>query len=98
MRAIVLDGKTLARQIESELSVRVRMMRDTCGGKTPILATILVGGGPASQTYVRMKGNACRRVGMGSLPIILPEDTTTDALLHEIDKLNTDRDVHGILL
>ena len=94
----VLDGKALAKQIESELAGRVEKIKAKSGDKTPILATILVGDDPASATYIRMKGNACRRVGMDSLKIVLPEHTTTEELLSEIDKLNANLDVHGILL
>jgi len=61
------------------------------------LATLLVGDDPASATYVKMKGNACRRVGMESMRIVLPQATTTDELLGEINKLNANPDVHGIL-
>jgi methylenetetrahydrofolate dehydrogenase (NADP+)/methenyltetrahydrofolate cyclohydrolase len=95
---IVLDGKTLARQIESELAKRVKGVKARNNGKTPILATILVGDDPASATYVKMKGNACQRVGMESLKVLLPQSATTDGLLAEIDKLNADPSVHGILL
>jgi methylenetetrahydrofolate dehydrogenase (NADP+)/methenyltetrahydrofolate cyclohydrolase len=98
MAGIILDGKALARQIEAELKPRVEAMVEGLGGKPPILATILVGEDPASATYVRMKGNACRRVGMDSLQVVLPQETTTEELLAEIDKLNADSDVHGILL
>jgi methylenetetrahydrofolate dehydrogenase (NADP+)/methenyltetrahydrofolate cyclohydrolase len=94
----ILDGKALARQIEQELAGRVDRIKERMGGKPPILATILVGDDPASVTYIRMKGNACRRVGMDSLRVVLPEDTTTEALLAEIDRLNTNPEVHGILL
>jgi len=95
---MVLDGKALAQQMEGELAARVEKVKQTWAGRTPILATILVGGDPASQTYVRMKGNACRRVGMDSLPVLLSEETTTEGLLQQIDKLNANADVHGILL
>jgi len=98
MTAITLDGKALSRQIEAELAVRVRKIKDQNNGMVPMLATILVGDDPASVTYVRMKGNACERVGMKSLKVFLPESTTTEDLLAEIDKLNTDQTVHGILL
>lgn len=98
MTAIILDGKALAGQIESELAVRVQKIKEKSNGRIPILATILVGDDPASATYVRMKGNACKRVGMESLRIILPQATTTEQLFDEIDKLNTNPDVHGILL
>jgi methylenetetrahydrofolate dehydrogenase (NADP+)/methenyltetrahydrofolate cyclohydrolase len=98
MSGIILDGKTLSQQIESELKLRIQQIIQKSGGKVPILATILVGDDPASATYVRMKGNACQRVGMESLKVTLPQATTTDELLCEIDKLNANPDVHGILL
>jgi methylenetetrahydrofolate dehydrogenase (NADP+)/methenyltetrahydrofolate cyclohydrolase len=97
MAATVLDGKALARQMEAELAARVEQIKARTG-KTPILATILVGGDPASATYVRMKGNACQRVGMESMRVDLDEETTTNELLVEIDELNTNPDVLGILL
>jgi methylenetetrahydrofolate dehydrogenase (NADP+)/methenyltetrahydrofolate cyclohydrolase len=98
MAALILDGKALAQQMEKELSVRVLAIKEKSKGKTPILATILVGDDPASATYVKMKGNACARVGMESLKIILPQGTTTEELLSEIDRLNANPGVHGILL
>ena len=98
MAAIILDGKFLAKQMEVELALRVKAIKDNFPGNTSILATILVGEDPASATYVRMKGNACRRVGMESLRIVLPQTTTTAELLSEIDKLNANASVQGILL
>lgn len=97
MSALVLDGKQLAATLETNLAARVAALK-TRSGRTPILATILVGGDPASATYVKMKGNACRRVGMDSLKVELPESTTTAELLAEIGRLNANPDVHGILL
>jgi len=98
MASLVLDGKSLAQQIEKDLTARVEALTVARGGKPPVLATILVGDDPASATYVRMKGNACRRVGMESLKIVLPQATTTDELLAEIRRLNAHPDVQGILL
>ncbi len=98
MSAIILDGKALSQQIEQELAIRVRKIKEQSHGRIPILATIIVGDDPASATYVRMKGNACKRVGMESLKVALPQTTTTDELLREIDLLNDDPDVRGILL
>ena len=66
MTGKILDGKTLSKQLEAELAVRVQKIISRSNGKIPILATILVGEDPASATYVRMKGNACKRVGMES--------------------------------
>ena len=97
MTAILLDGKAIAARTEAELSERVSNIK-TQGGQTPILATILVGDDPASATYVKMKGNACRRVGMESVAIELPASTTTEELLATISDLNNNPDVHGILL
>ena len=95
--AIVLDGKKLSEKSEEDLKRRVSVIKKNTGS-IPILATILVGDNPASATYVKMKGNACQRVGMESLKIELPEDTSTDDLITEIEKLNKNKDVHGILL
>lgn len=97
MSAIVLDGKALASATEQALAERVQALTARTG-RTPILATILVGDDPASATYVKMKGNACRRVGMDSRRIALPSTTTTEALLATIDELNANPDVQGILL
>lgn len=98
MTGTILDGKSLAQQIEGELTLRIQQVIQRSNGKIPILATILVGDDPASATYVKMKGNACKRVGMESLRVALPQATTTDELLGEIDKLNNNPDVRGILL
>ena len=98
MSAIVLDGKSLSIQMEADLAVRVEKLKTASQGRTPILATLLVGNDPASGTYVRMKGNACRRVGMDSLRVDLPEATSTEELLGHIEALNANHDVHGILL
>ena len=98
MSALILDGKAVAAETEAELLERVNELKALAQGKTPILATILVGDDPASATYVKMKGNACRRVGMESLAIELPKSTTTDQLREKIDELNNNSEVHGILL
>lgn len=98
MASTVLDGKALSQEIESELAGRVARLREKAGGRPPILATILVGDDPASATYVKMKGSACRRVGMESLKVVLPQEATTAELLARIDELNANPDVHGILL
>ncbi|MEH6589740.1 MAG: bifunctional methylenetetrahydrofolate dehydrogenase/methenyltetrahydrofolate cyclohydrolase FolD [Halioglobus sp.] len=98
MSAQILDGKAVAAQTEAELLTRVEQLKAKSGGKTPILATLLVGDDPASATYVKMKGNACERVGMGSMRVEMPSSTTTEELLAKISELNANPDVHGILL
>ena len=94
---VVLDGKLLSQSSEQDLVKRVQLIKEKTG-TIPTLATILVGQDPASTTYVRMKGNACERIGMDSLKVELSSDTSTSQLLKEIFRLNQDPAVHGILL
>ena len=94
---IVLDGKKVALDTEDRLKERVIALKKK-KGFVPILATILVGDDPASATYVKMKGNACERIGMKSIKVELPSSTSTEELLSEINKLNSNQEVHGILL
>lgn len=96
-RPILLDGKALSIEIENNLRIRVEKIINRTG-KIPVLATILVGNDPSSEVYVKMKGNACERVGMTSLKVNLPEETTTEELLAQIEKLNNDDSICGILL
>jgi methylenetetrahydrofolate dehydrogenase (NADP+)/methenyltetrahydrofolate cyclohydrolase len=94
---LILDGKALAKQIEEDLKERVRKIKETAK-ITPILATILVGEDPASVTYVKMKGNACQRVGIDSLKVELPGNSNTEDVINQINQLNHNERVHGILL
>ena len=96
MTAQILDGKKLASESEKEILESVALLKEK--GITPTLATILVGDDPASKTYVRMKQETCKRVGMESLAINLPKETSTEELLLKIDELNNDKNIHGILL
>lgn len=95
--SLLLDGKSLAAQAEENIAARVRRLADR-GIRQPELATVLVGEDPASATYVRMKQNACKRVGIGSQAVQLPQTTTTDELLSRLRELNEDPQVSGILL
>ena len=96
MTAQILDGKKLASDSEKEILESVSVLKEK--GIIPTLATILVGDDPASETYVRMKQETCKRVGMESLAINLPKETSTEELLLKIDELNNDKKIHGILL
>ena len=95
--SILLDGSKVALETEEQLKKRVKALKKK-KGFVPILATILVGDDPASATYVKMKGNACKRIGMKSIKVELPSSTSTEDLLNEVDKLNANQEVHGILL
>ena len=96
MSSKILDGKILANLAEKDIQTKVNKLKEN--GITPTLATILVGLDPASATYVKMKQNACARLGMESIAVELSKDTTTDELLESINGLNNDDNVHGILL
>jgi methylenetetrahydrofolate dehydrogenase (NADP+) / methenyltetrahydrofolate cyclohydrolase len=93
---LILDGKVVSDDIKEGLKSRIDVLKTK--GVVPSLATILVGDDPSSSTYVKMKGNACERLGIHSQRIHLPKETTTDELLHTIKELNEDPSVHGILL
>ena len=96
MPSKILDGKALAQLAEEDIKSHVSTLKEN--GITPTLATILVGVDPASATYVKMKQNACARLGMDSIAVELSKETSTEELLEAIDKLNHDSNVHGILL
>ncbi|MCP8618000.1 bifunctional 5,10-methylenetetrahydrofolate dehydrogenase/5,10-methenyltetrahydrofolate cyclohydrolase [Salirhabdus salicampi] len=93
---LILDGKRVATEVKEKLTSRIETLSKK--GITPCLATILVGDNSSSATYVRMKGNACERIGITSKQVHLSEQTTTEELLQVIEELNHDNNVHGILL
>ncbi|MBT3851011.1 MAG: bifunctional 5,10-methylene-tetrahydrofolate dehydrogenase/5,10-methylene-tetrahydrofolate cyclohydrolase [Gammaproteobacteria bacterium] len=96
MPSKILDGKALAQLAETEIKNEVsELLKKEI---EPTLATILVGVDPASATYVKMKQNACARLGMNSIAVELDKETSTKELLATIQKLNNDNKVHGILL
>ncbi|WP_404355150.1 bifunctional 5,10-methylene-tetrahydrofolate dehydrogenase/5,10-methylene-tetrahydrofolate cyclohydrolase [Cytobacillus firmus] len=95
-KKIILDGTVVAKHVKDQLKNRIEELKGK--GVEPCLATILVGDDPSSETYVRMKGNACEKLGIKSKRIHMPKDTTTQELLDQIAVLNDDLSVHGILL
>jgi methylenetetrahydrofolate dehydrogenase (NADP+)/methenyltetrahydrofolate cyclohydrolase len=97
MPAVLLDGKQLANQIQGEIATAVADFAVRTGMR-PGLAAILVGDNPASQVYVRNKRKACEKVGMTSWLHELPASTTQAQLLDLVTRLNTDPQVHGILV
>ncbi len=97
MQTRILDGKALAEQILSEIKNKAEQSF-AASQEAPALATILVGKDPASASYVRMKVRACHRLGWASRQVELPENTSTEELLEEIDHLNELPQVSGILL
>jgi methylenetetrahydrofolate dehydrogenase (NADP+)/methenyltetrahydrofolate cyclohydrolase len=95
--AELLDGKTLAKTIQTELAAEVAEFVDRHCVK-PCLATVLVGDDPASEVYIRNKRQACERVGMESRHTTLPGTTPETDLLALVKSLNADPGVHGILV
>ena len=93
---LILNGNRVASSIKDNLKPRIEKLKEN--GITPCLATILVGDDPSSATYVKMKGNACERLGILSKKIHLSANTTTEELLKTIHSLNDDENIHGILL
>lgn len=95
--AELLDGQLIARNIRAELKDKCTAFVSRTG-ITPKLAAVMVGADPASEAYIGMKGKACGWIGMDSETIILPENSTQSEVESTIDRLNSDKSVHGILV
>ena len=96
MTAQLLDGTVLSRKLRARLNARVQALAEQ--GKRPGLAVVLVGDDPASQIYVRNKVKACSDVGIHSEMLQMPASTPEAELLTQIDRLNADAAIHGILV
>lgn len=91
---MILDGKGTAQNILEELKSSIAQLQ----GRKPCLAVILTGENPASQIYVNRKIEACANVGISSRKIALHSSTTQEELLQEVEKLNEDEAIDGILV
>jgi len=96
MTAHIIDGNAIAQAILDEVAAEVAALK--ARGVTPGLATVLVGDDPASQTYVRMKGRRCAKVGIHSVAPTLPGDATQAQVEALVRELNADPAIHGILM
>ena len=96
MSAQLLDGKIMSDELRVRIAERVAALKEK--GVQPGLAVILVGEDPASQIYVRNKEKGCEQVGMHSIAIRLPAETTQAELESHIRALNADASIHGILV
>ena len=96
MSAQLLDGKLMSDELRVRIAERVAALKEK--GVHPGLAVILVGEDPASQIYVRNKEKGCEQVGMHSIAIRLPAETTQNELESHIRALNADASIHGILV
>lgn len=93
----ILDGKKVSNQIKEEIAVEVAQMKER-GEKVPHLAAVLVGNDGASLTYVGSKVRSCKKIGFESTLIHLPEDTTEEALLNQVESLNQNPDIDGYIV
>src|ERR1043165_1874618 len=94
--AKLIEGRAIAEKVYAELRGEIGDLKN--GGRTPGLAVVLVGDNPASRAYVRSKDKMCRDLGLHSVKLELPADTTQDELLSRVRDLNGDPAIHGILV
>src|SRR3990167_2574991 len=97
MAAGIIDGKVHAERVRAEVTAEVARLRAE-HGLQPGLAVVLVGDDPASQVYVRSKGEHSKAAGMHSVTHLLPADVSQGDLLALIDQLNRDPAIHGVLV
>jgi methylenetetrahydrofolate dehydrogenase (NADP+) / methenyltetrahydrofolate cyclohydrolase len=95
MSARILDGTAIAAEIRAEVAEQVKTL--VASGVMPGLAVVIVGDDPASQIYVKSKGQACHEAGMLSETVRLPAETTEAELLAVVDRLNADPTIHGFI-
>jgi len=96
MTAKLIDGNQLSKELRAEFQVRVDRLR--ANNVTPGLAVVIVGDDPASKVYVRNKARACESIGMHSEVHAMSGDTTQTELIGFIEYLNTNANIHGILV
>lgn len=93
---LILDGKQISNDIKKELKEEINVLKDK--NIVPGLGIILVGERKDSATYVRMKKKSCLEIGIRNFDIHLPEDVTQETIIQEIEKMNHNNEIHGILI
>ncbi len=93
----IIWGNELAEEVKSDIRSKVDALKEQ-GKRLPVLAVVLVGDNPASQSYVRSKANACVSVGMENKTIVMDGNTTQEELLAKVKELNADDGIDGILV
>ena len=94
--AIIVDGKSLSLDIQLEVASEVSELKER--GVEPRLAVVIAGDDPASHVYVRNKQRACDRCGILSTRVDMPSTSTLGEIIEVIEKLNSDSNIHGILV
>jgi len=92
----LIEGRKIAEKVYADLRTEIAGMKER--GLTPGLAVVLVGDNPASRAYVRSKDKMCRDLGLHSVKLELPTETTQSELLARVEELNRDPAIHGILV
>src|SRR3977135_3725533 len=92
----LIQGRTIAEKVYAELRGEIADLK--LNGRTPGLAVVLVGDNPASRAYVRSKDKMCRDLGLHSVKLELPADTTQEDLLERVQNLTRDSRTHDILV
>ena len=92
----LIEGRAIAEKVYADLRGEIAALKAT--GRTPGLAVVLVGDNPASRAYVRSKDKMCRDLGLHSVKLELPAETTQTELLARVEELNRDPAIHGILV
>jgi methylenetetrahydrofolate dehydrogenase (NADP+) / methenyltetrahydrofolate cyclohydrolase len=92
----LIEGRAIAEKVYAELRGEIAALKSS--GRTPGLAVVLVGDNPASRAYVRSKDKMCRDLGLHSVKLELPAATTQSELLKQVEQLNGDPAIHGILV
>src|ERR687897_328742 len=96
MSARIIDGKAIAAELRNKVAADVRAL--AARGVVPGLAVVLVGDNPASEVYVRNKSKAVQEAGMRSFDERLPATASEAEVLALVRRLNSDPQVHGILV
>ncbi len=94
--AKLIDGRAVAGKVYEQLRTEIADL--AARGITPGLAVVLVGDDPASRAYVRSKDKMCRELGLHSLKLELPAETSQEELLARVEELNRNPQIHGILV
>jgi methylenetetrahydrofolate dehydrogenase (NADP+)/methenyltetrahydrofolate cyclohydrolase len=92
----LIEGRAIAEKVYADLRGEIAELKKR--GLTPGLAVVLVGDNPASRAYVRSKDKMCRDLGLHSVKLELPAETTQAQLLARVEELNRDPAIHGILV
>lgn len=93
----IIWGNELAEEVKNDIRSKVDAIKEA-GKRLPVLAVVLVGDNPASQSYVRSKANACVSVGMENKTIVMDGNTSQEELLAKVKELNADKGIDGILV